>query len=499
MQEISANDNLLELILNTMQNPVSVKNINGQLLFANKAFTDLLGVRAEDYNKNIEKKYIRNDIDCNVIINKETIKTIESFTDLNGDSKRFWSIKQPIEIANDQIAILTVLTEAVDDEYGTSQKYKKITGRILNNIPVGIFAKNMNGQFVFFNNEYSRIAGVTKEWALGRSAFDIFDIDTAKKITADDEAAIRSNRLSFAEETLVLDGKEICLHTGRVPMDITKNERILLGFSIDISDRKLLEERLRIVNESLVEAIEEQIDESKRQEAIMAHQSRLAIMGEMINNIAHQWKQPLNAVGVMAQELKMACSLGITDQKYIGDIIEDSINQIKYMSNTIDDFRNFFSPNKKKTFFTIESVVLKASSFLSGVFKNNNIFFSVKDVEDVNIYGYENEFLQVLLNVLSNSKDALIENKIADPHIIVSIRKVDSYGILKIEDNGGGIRKDVLERVFEPYFTTKEFDKGSGIGLYMSKMIIEEHMQGELSIASSGGNTTVTIKLKSNV
>jgi len=506
-QEFASNKNFLSLVLNTTQNLIFVKNIKGQFLFANKAVADLFGMEQEElirkYNDEIhhnkDETDLYNKIDYEVITNRRSIEITESFTMKNGETRWFQTLKQPMEMADGEVVVLAVSMDVTERKAAFSllENSKKTTEKILDSLPINIFAKDMDGRFIFFNKRCAVTTGVKKEDAVGKNDFDIFGEDVARRLVANDREAIIRNEPTFMEETIVVNGEKKYLYAGKVPIDIGNNKRILLGFSMDITDRKETEERLRVINESLAELIEEQIAESRQKDAIMAHQNRLATMGEMIANIAHQWKQPLNAVGLMIQELKMACSLGADDKGFIEGIIEDCMCQIKYMSDTIEDFRNFFLPEQKKSFFDIGDAVSKAVSFLGGSFKRSDIQVVVEKSDSVTACGYENEFLQVILNILSNSKDAIIENRIEKPYIKISIKNDDEYVVITIEDNGGGISNNIIGRIFEPYFTTKESSNGTGIGLYMSKMIIEEQMNGLLTIDSCGQNTTATIKLKS--
>jgi len=210
-------------------------------------------------------------------------------------------------------------------------------------------------------------------------------------------------------------------------------------------------------------------------------------MGEMIGNIAHQWRQPLAAVAAIIQNYEDAYEDGTLDMDYIEkhtDLIMDILTQ---MSRTIDDFRYFFRPNKMKSNFNVKSVVLKTLKFLESSFKFNNIKLIMDMAEDCELEGFPNEYSQVILVILTNSKDALMEREIKDKKMEISLRKYDNKTVLKISDNAGGIKNNVLPKVFDPYFTTKEQGKGTGVGLYMSKTIVEKNMSGKLTCKNVAG------------
>lgn len=236
----------------------------------------------------------------------------------------------------------------------------------------------------------------------------------------------------------------------------------------------------------LQDQVEKQMQINFEQQQMMFNQAKMAAMGEMIGNIAHQWRQPLNALGLMIQGIEDAHLHGELDESYLHDMTVKSMNKIEFMSQTIDDFRNFFQPNKAKETFDIASAVHKTMDIIGKTLENHHIHLLLEGVEEgkYTIVGYRNELQQVILNLLNNAKDALCsyygEALDANKWIRVSIEKKDQFIVLSIEDNGGGIPESIMERIFEPYYTTKEEGKGTGIGLYMSKMIIEQNMKGKL-------------------
>ncbi len=209
-------------------------------------------------------------------------------------------------------------------------------------------------------------------------------------------------------------------------------------------------------------------DEKQEQKELMIQQSKLASMGEMIGNIAHQWRQPLTRLSYIFMNIEE-----LADKNERSKKAEEGTKQLEFMSQTIDDFRDFYAPNKAKEDFSI----LKETKNVLDMLNYENIEFIVK--EDLTILNYKNEYKQVVLNILTNAKDALAEREIKEPKITIIINK----NIITIEDNAGGIEEENLQKIFEPYFTTKE--KNSGIGLYMAKMIIEKNMGGELNVKNS--------------
>ena len=300
-----------------------------------------------------------------------------------------------------------------------------------------------------------------------------------------------SGNLEF--EIRGLKGTHRWLESHAVPLpDAQGNVAALLSVTRDITKRKSAEESLRQLNESLEQRVKQEVALNREKDHLMIQQSRLAAMGEMIGNIAHQWRQPINALGLVLANIKDAYEYGELDKEYLDKSVKSGQRLIQAMSGTIDDFRNFFKPNKEKQNFRVCDSVEEAVKLVNHGFKSNNIELAFEQsCEPCNALGYPNEFSQVVLNALSNAKDAIVEKKGRGK---VSIRfEFDAdTAVVSIRDNGGGIPAEVLGKVFDPYFTTKE--KGTGIGLYMSKMIMD-NMGGDIAIRNVADGAEVTIAL----
>lgn len=248
--------------------------------------------------------------------------------------------------------------------------------------------------------------------------------------------------------------------------------------------------QLQINEYYLQNRVEEQAKINIEQQQMMFNQAKMAAMGEMIGNIAHQWRQPLNTLGLLIQDLDDAHVFGELDDAYLHTMIEKSMRQIQYMSKTIDDFRNFFQPEKSKVRFDIVDAIQKTVDIVSRMLQSHTIKLQMEGMESGRylIEGYPNEIQQVLLNLINNAKDAIIEHlgewSDAEKWIRIALNVDEDSLIVSVEDNGGGIAEPLLERIFEPYFTTKEEGKGTGIGLYMSKMIVEQNMGGKLEASN---------------
>jgi len=220
-------------------------------------------------------------------------------------------------------------------------------------------------------------------------------------------------------------------------------------------------------------------EEKESQKEILVHQSKLASMGEMIGNIAHQWRQPLTYLSYNFMTLKEAEKQNVLESKYLHKKLDEATVQLEFMSQTIDDFKDFYAPKKEKELFTFYKATNEVLELMKQMFQQHKIEIVLEVREEKEIKNYKNEYKQVVLNLLSNAKDALVQKEIENPKIVILI---DSKSI-SISDNAGGIDRKIINRIFEPYFSTKE--GSSGIGLYMSKMIVEKNMGGTLRVENS--------------
>ena len=239
--------------------------------------------------------------------------------------------------------------------------------------------------------------------------------------------------------------------------------------------QRLLED----LNQSLEERIEKAVKELRQKDQVLIQQSRMAAMGEMIGNIAHQWRQPLNSLGLVIANIKDAYQFNELDAEYMDKATADCYRLIQKMSTTISDFFNFFRPNKKISIFSACKQIQEAISLVQASFMHHNIAIHFETAHDVKLMGLPNEYSQVLLNLLSNARDAIQTHKNSGGRVDIRIENTGDTGCVIVRDSGGGIPEDILEKIFDPYFTTRP--QGSGIGLYMSKMIIEGNMNGRIT------------------
>ncbi len=246
---------------------------------------------------------------------------------------------------------------------------------------------------------------------------------------------------------------------------------------------------------SLTNQITEEMNKNKVNEEIMIGQSRMAVMGEMIGMIAHQWRQPITIIGMLINNTILDIEFGEIDNDKILEDLTSIDEQVHYLSKTIDDFRNFFRPNKLPQNIKMGEISRELLNIVGKIFENNNILLSFEGDLDDEFYLYKNELLQVFLNILSNSKDAFIEHNIESRQIIFTAHFNKDEILFSIQDNAGGIPKNIQEHIFDPYFTTKSKELGTGLGLYMSQIIIEKHLHGSIKVDSDSDKTVFYIKI----
>ncbi|KJR40604.1 PAS/PAC sensor signal transduction histidine kinase [Candidatus Magnetoovum chiemensis] len=264
----------------------------------------------------------------------------------------------------------------------------------------------------------------------------------------------------------------------------------LIGVMIDITNRKHQEEEVKRekekveqLNATLEERVKEELAQSRNKDSIMIQQSRQAAIGEMIGHIAHQWRQPINALQILINNIGDSFEDNTLDKPLLEDLIETGNRIINKMSTTIDDFRNFFKPNREKQDFSVNNAIKEALALIDASIKFHNITIEIKETEEITIHGYPNEYSHVVLNIINNAKAAILEKQVIGKIEITISTIYGSKGSVTIQDNGGGIAESIIDRIFDPYFTTKP--QGTGIGLYMSKVIIENNMDGSLKVRNT--------------
>lgn len=262
----------------------------------------------------------------------------------------------------------------------------------------------------------------------------------------------------------------------------------------EVKRRKEAELELKKFNNNLAKDISSKIQEIHYKDAMLLEKTKLAAMGEMIGSIAHQWRRPLSTLHINVEMLEDDFKENKIDHDFLEKFIKKNSEIIRYMSHTIDDFQNFYKIDKEKRLFDVMEKIKSVSDLNINQLEESGIKIT-KEGETFTVFGYPSEFQQVILNLISNAKDALLENEIKNPYIKIKVFSDGTQGYIQVSDNAGGIYAELKDKIFEPYFTTKEQNGGTGLGLYISKMIIEKNMQGALSFSNTEEGSEVLITL----
>lgn len=324
--------------------------------------------------------------------------------------------------------------------------------------PLGLVLTDMDGNYIEFNGAFEKICGYTKEELKTLNYWEL----TPKKYEKDELA-----QLQMIKETGAYGPyeKEYIQKNGTyIPINLN-------GMLIENSEGK-----------KYIWSIVEDITTRKRDEKIISQQSNLASMGEMIGNIAHQWRQPLSVISTGATGLKLQKEFDTLDDEVFLSTCDAINNNAQYLSKTIDDFTNFIKGDRQKENFNLEDNINSFLSLVDGTIKSHNINIVLDLDKSIEINGYRNELTQCLLNIFNNAKDALCDTQLENKIVFIKTYKVVNHIIIEIQDNAGGINNNVINRIFEPYFTTKHQKHGTGLGLHMTYNLIVEGMNGEIVV-----------------
>ena len=359
----------------------------------------------------------------------------------------------------------------LQEEKNQLAKTKDLLETIIENAPVSIFWKDTKGAYQGSNKKFLKLINLrNKEELIGKKDSDL-NFPEREDFVNDDNLIMNTKKakLNYNEKVTINNNIQRTVNTSKVPLLDKKGKVIgILALTQDITEQ---------INN---------INQLKEQEKLIIQQSRLASMGEMIANIAHQWRQPLSIISTLATGIKLEKELKICEEKYEIESL-DIINQnAQYLSKTIDDFRNYFKKsNYTSTIFT-NDLFEKTLKLISPRLKDRNVKIVLNN-ENIEIATYENEVVQVYINIINNAIDAFEDFKDLDydKYIFIETKKIDNNVEIEIKDNAGGIEEEIISKIFEPYFTTKNEKQGTGLGLFMCNEIITKHLKGDIQALSS--------------
>jgi|GEM_PF-1312527 len=386
---------------------------------------------------------------------------------------------------------------------------KRITD-ILDNITDFVWQVDKNGTYTYASSQVKTILGFETQEIVGKKIFDFMDEKETTRIKEIFEQ-LAKNRLPIKElvnKNIHKNGKKIWLETNANP--IINDQGDLLGYrgtDRDITKRreqdtqiKKINNELKLLNKTLENRVKEEIEKNKVQEVQLFNQAKMAAMGDMLGNIAHQWRQPLSYISTTASGIKLNYEFNLLRNEDIPTAMEQIVSKTQYLSQTIETFRNFLMEKKEYQEAILQDRIEIALNIVNASLKDNHIFLEkvmdyTQPIRSKIVLG---ELSEVIINIINNAKDILISRKIPNPWIIVELTQIDNTAVLTIEDNAGGIDEEVMSRIFEPYFTTKDLSVGTGLGLYMSYKIVKDSLHGKLSVQNTEFGAKFIVELPIN-
>jgi two-component system, sporulation sensor kinase A len=463
-----------------------------KIRLANNSFCKMFGYSQEEvFNKETSLLHINNEkfhdfkaLAFDKIIKKEPVSIAYEFK--KKDGTRFWAkiSGHPAKNEHNIVWMLVDITETMEIK-NKFQEQTLLLETVMNENPNPIVLKNYDAKFILVNTATANLYNSTPTQMIGK---DDGDYIPDKKLA--DFFKKNVQEIMDKEETQIIYEDSIDVRTNEIrnymsikkPFKNKHGEKFILVIANDITE----------LNQKNIELLDK--------EKLLFQQNKLASMGEMIGNIAHQWRQPLSMISIQATSTKLEKELGTLSDEDLISTMEKINNTTQYLSKIIDDFRYFHNPkNNTLSTFNINDTIIKTLNLAN--FEDIKV---IKEIDNLEIKSLENELIQVLLNILNNAKDAMIKNE-TKRYIKIKIYKINNTAYIEIIDTANGIPLDIIDKVFEPYFTTKHKSKGTGIGLFMTEEIVIKHLNGKISVKNDkikidnieyfGANFTIELPL----
>ncbi|MBF0457330.1 MAG: PAS domain S-box protein [Nitrospirae bacterium] len=491
--------NLSNEILNNMSEGVLLTRASdGIIVYTNPKFEEMTGYEHNELTG--RHVYVTNaptDIDPTEKIQK-IMKVISESGQWQGEIKKikkdgtpFWCYATTSTFEHTKHGTVWVCVHTdITDRLKLEERNKTILSTTMD----GFWVLDMEGNIIQVNEAYCNMSGYTQEEMTKMRIRDIEAIETPEEI---------QRRVIHIAETggdrfeAVHKRKDGSIFDVEVSVNFIKNDNVMFSFVRDITERKRMQEEIRRQNLNLQKRVDEEVAKNRIADQLMYEQSRHLSMGELLVNISHQWRQPLCAAAIAVQDLKDAYLHNELDEAYLNYNIQLAMTEIKSLSNTIDKFRNFYIETKEQKEFNIADEINKAESLMSGYVKERDIIIDKELDKSLTTQGYPGEFAHVILNILTNARDTFERTNFNNGIVRIKLYKDNATGrkVITIINNGGEIPDDIKNRVFDPYFTTKDKTRGTGMGLYTAKIIIEKHMKGAISIGNIDGWCELRIEL----
>ncbi|MEE8589619.1 MAG: PAS domain-containing sensor histidine kinase [Sulfurimonadaceae bacterium] len=374
---------------------------------------------------------------------------------------------------------------------------------IIDSTKEGFWLLDEELNIISINHSFANMLGYEESELLGRRPYELLALVNEQQAFCEAKAGTvnTSTQRTYELTFVTKKGREFHTIVNATTINLPEHRVRTFAFITDISEQKELEQTLieqqRNINElntDLTQRVEAEVQANRKKDHIMYQQARLASMGEMVANIAHQWRQPLNIIALIMQEFYISGQLGTLDREKLEKEYARANSVLQYMSNTIDDFRTFFRHNDEVELFYVNSAIDSVMTLVSKTMEHNNIDIIMNIEDEIAVFGHKNEFVQALINLINNAREAIAAHTKSG---VIKIKAYTDGSNIKItvQDNGGGIHKKDIEQIFEPYFTTKHQTQGTGLGLYMSHQIIVSNMNGSIYAENREEGTCFYISL----
>jgi len=387
----------------------------------------------------------------------------------------------------EKVLKVTEFNRAKEELISKNRELKEEFSLLINTIPDGAWVWNIKAGTLFVSSQWKKMLGFEDD-ELENHPDTFFH-----RVHPQDLPLVREEiekHLSRQSDIYIAQFRLLCKNgeykwiraRGRAVFEQEGTPDKFFGIHEDLDEEMKLKEIEKNYLQNLHQEVERKVGELREKDVILAQQGRFIAMGEMLSMIAHQWRQPLNAMSAAAINLKLRSEMGSLNDTFITDHYKFIEEQTQHMSRTINDFMNFFRPQNKKETFSLKECIGKVIKIVDAQLKVHSIDMRISVDQNIYIYGAQNEMEHILLNLISNARDAIEANGGLDRCICVEAKSCDSRTLVSVKDSGGGIPSDIRDKIFDPYFTTKPVGKGTGIGLYMTKTIIEQHFEGSVMI-----------------
>ena len=467
--------NKFDIICNTVDNGIIVLDKDLRVLFWNRWLETRTGLEASniinknilDFYSNIDEKKLKRKIITALKLNSPTFYTPQTDNfliniEINNISDRvFNQMQQSITITPLDLEESLVILYIYDITFLSEINYK-----------LEIAKKSLSEK----NEELRLILDTTMEAIIIFKDNSVVDCNKIAIELFNKQMKYELINTSFDD---LINNKNSDIFNEKEPFEtnLTREDGSEFSAIINIKNTSLNNQIFQIVTIANIEDL-------KRKENLMAEQSKLAAMGEMLGNIAHQWRQPLNIISMSSSNLKLKNDMGELNSSTLRESLSLILKTINHLSDTIETFNDFLKTDKEKSIFNVNDNIKNSISLVDNFFKNFNIDIVLELDDDVFLNNLANEFSQAFINILNNAKDAIVLNLKDNESGLIKIKtkKIDNFIEILVLDNALGVDKDILNKIFEPYFTTKHKYQGTGLGLYMTRKIINSSMGGEISV-----------------